>query len=69
MRTTYETGRSKLIKGSMLYLWEEVKTINRRKIKALSRIVTGFIKMKFKDQKIARARKQERENEQDYLTW
>ena len=46
-----ESGKSRLIKGTLLYLWEELKTLNRIKIRALARIISGYIKMKYRDQK------------------
>lgn len=44
-----ETGKMRVIKASLLYLWEEIKTMNLTKLKALTRILTGYIKMKFLD--------------------
>jgi hypothetical protein len=49
MSNKIESGKSRVIKGSMRYLWEELKTMNRYKFKALSKIVSGFVKMKFSD--------------------
>ena len=46
-----ESGKSTLIKGSLIYLWEEMKTMNRMKFKALMRIARGYFKMKFRDSK------------------
>ena len=51
MAQVNESGKSRLIKGSLLYLWEEIKTMNRMKLKALARIISGYIKMKYRDQK------------------
>jgi hypothetical protein len=51
MAQVNESGKSRLIKGSLLYLWEEIKTLNRMKVKALARIISGYIKMKYRDQK------------------
>ena len=45
--TKKESGKSRLIKGSLLYLWEELKTMNMVKMKALYRIGSGYVKMKF----------------------
>jgi hypothetical protein len=42
-----ESGKVRLIKGSLLYFWEEVKTMNMRKLKALFRIFSGYLRMKF----------------------
>ncbi|WP_408096277.1 hypothetical protein ACJVC5_14655 [Peredibacter sp. HCB2-198] len=41
-----ESGKSRMIKGSLLYLWEEMKTMNMTKFKALYRIGTGYLRMK-----------------------
>ncbi len=46
-----ESGKSRLIKGTLLYLWEELKTLNRMKIRALTRMISGYLKMKYRDQK------------------
>jgi hypothetical protein len=46
-----ESGKSKLIKGSLLYLWEDIKTLNRVKLRALYKIMTGYLIMRFRDQK------------------
>jgi hypothetical protein len=46
-----ESGKARLIKGSLLYLWEEIKTMNKTKFKALTRILSGYLKMKFSDPK------------------
>lgn len=46
MTKKVESGRSRLIKGSLLYLWEEVKTMNLAKFKALYRMGTGYVRMK-----------------------
>lgn len=51
MPKDYQSGRSRIIKGALLYLWEEIKTMNRTKFRALSVILTGYIRMKFRDQK------------------
>lgn len=54
-----ESGKSHLIKGSLQFLWEEVKTLNKFKIKALKRIVTGYFKMKFRDKKVSEKKARE----------
>ena len=46
MTKKVESGKARLIKGSLLYLWEEIKTLNMTKFKALYRIGTGYLKMK-----------------------
>lgn len=51
MPKAYESGRTRLIKGTLLYLWEEIKTMNRTKFRALSVILTGYIRMKLRDPK------------------
>lgn len=47
MSKEIESGKVRLIKGSLLYFWEEIKTMNLRKLKALFRILSGYLKMKF----------------------
>lgn len=41
-------GRYELLRGSMAYLWEEIKAFNftKAKLKALYRILTGYVRMK-----------------------
>lgn len=51
MGKTRESGKLTLMKGTIEYLWEEVKTMNRRKLKALSRIMIGYLRMRFREQK------------------
>lgn len=46
MTKKIESGKARLITGSLLYLWEEIKTMNRTKLRALSRIVSGYFKLK-----------------------
>lgn len=46
MTKKVESGKSRMIKGSLLYAWEELKTMNMTKFKALYRIGTGYVKMK-----------------------
>lgn len=41
-----ESGKSRMIKGSLRYLWEEVKTMNVSKFKAIYHIGTGYLRMK-----------------------
>ena len=47
MNKKNESGKSRLIKGALFYLWEEMKTLNRAKFKAMSRMLSGYLKMKF----------------------
>jgi hypothetical protein len=51
MTKKLESGKSRLIKGSLLYAWEEMKTMNMTKFRALGRIFSGYLRMKFKDRK------------------
>lgn len=51
MTKKLESGKSRLIKGSLLYAWEELKTMNMIKFRALGRILNGYIRMKFRDSK------------------
>lgn len=44
-----ESGKARLIKGGLLYFWEEMKTMNVTKFKALYRIGTGYLKMRIAD--------------------
>lgn len=53
MTKTKLSGKSRLIKGSMLYLWEEIKTLNRAKLKAAWRMLSGYLEMKVKGSKKA----------------
>lgn len=46
-----ESGKSRLIKGALLYAWEELKTLNWIKLRAIARILSGYFKMKYQDQK------------------
>jgi hypothetical protein len=43
-----ESGKARFIKGSLTYLWEEIKTMNMVKIQALYLVLTGYIKMKMR---------------------
>lgn len=47
-----ESGKSRLVKGTLLYLWEEIKTMNRVKFRALKTILSGYIRMKYRDKRI-----------------
>jgi hypothetical protein len=51
MTKRLESGKSRLIKGSLLYAWEELKTMNMVKFRALGRILSGYLRMKFADKK------------------
>lgn len=46
MTKKIESGKMRLVKGSLLFLWEEIKTMNRIKMRALFRILSGYIRMK-----------------------
>ena len=63
MANRMESGKSRLVKGSLLYLWEEVKTLNRAKIKALMRILSGYIRMKLDQKKLIDYRKNPEAND------
>lgn len=41
-----KSGKAKLIKGSATYLWEEMKTMNKRKFKAMGEMASGYLSMK-----------------------
>jgi len=51
MTNKLESGKTRLIKGSLLYAWEELKTMNMVKFRALGRILSGYLRMKFSDKK------------------
>lgn len=51
MTKKVESGKVRLIKGSLLYAWEELKTMNMVKFRALGRIISGYIGMKFAGKK------------------
>ncbi len=44
-----QSGKARLIKGSLKYLWEEVKTLNPKKLHAIGSMVGGYFSMKFKN--------------------
>jgi hypothetical protein len=46
MTKKLESGKSRLVKGSLLFLWEELKSMNRIKLRALFWILSGHIRMK-----------------------
>lgn len=50
----YQSGKSRLVRGSLLYLWEEMKTFNKTKLKALSNIISGYFRMRFLENKSKR---------------
>lgn len=41
-----QTGKPLLIKGALRYFWEELKTMNRKKVKALISMIRGYTIMK-----------------------
>ncbi len=55
MTKKLESGKSRLIKGPLLYAWEELKTLNPTKMKALGRIISGYIRMKLLERKSSSA--------------
>lgn len=44
---TRRSGRQKFLTGVIQLLWEELKTINRVKIKSLYKIAVGYVGMKY----------------------
>lgn len=53
-----KSGKSRLIQGGLVYLWEELKTMNWIKFKALYRILSGYLIMRYRDsRKVANQRK------------
>ncbi len=51
MTKKIESGKARLIKGSLLFLWEELKTMNRTKLRAIFRILSGYLGMKHQKNK------------------
>ena len=51
------SGKPELVKGALLYLWEEVKTMNRIKVMALGKMLKGYFSMKFGKPKTKAPRK------------
>jgi hypothetical protein len=49
-------GKTELWKGAMVYLWEELKTMNRVKFRALRIMASGYVKMKLKRARKSKAR-------------
>lgn len=45
------SGKTQLIFGVLSYFKEEVKTLNRPKFRALKKIISGYIQMKFRTPK------------------
>ena len=64
-----ESGKLTLLKGSMNYAWEELKTLNTKKVQALATIMKGYFKMKFKDKKMNEQKKSSYDTSDDYLSW
>lgn len=64
MAKVMESGKANVIKGSLLYLWEEMKTMNRTKFRALSTIFIGYFKMKFREE-----RPEKKSKTNDYQNW
>lgn len=46
MARNKDSGKKELMKGTMHYLWEEAKTMNRSKARAMKSMLKGYIKMK-----------------------
>ncbi len=46
------SGKTRLVLGSLSYLKEEIKTLNRAKMRALKKIISGYIEMKFNQRKL-----------------
>lgn len=47
MKQEKESGKKRMVKGMFRYFWEELKTLNHAKIKSLSQIASGYIRMKY----------------------
>lgn len=57
MKKRKVSGKTRLILGSLSYLKEEVKTLNFAKLRALKKIISGYIEMKFRTPKKVSQRK------------
>ncbi len=64
MAKVMESGKAHVIKGSLVYLWEELKTMNRTKFRALSTIFMGYFKMRFRED-----RPEKKTKTSDYHDW
>ena len=51
MTKKIESGKVRLIKGSVRFFWEELKTMNRMKLRALMRIFSGYLRMRSQNNK------------------
>jgi len=51
MEKHHQSGKSLVIQGSIVYFWEELKTLSWSKLSALTRILRGLLKMKFHSKK------------------
>lgn len=51
------SGKTRLVLGSLSYLKEELKTLNFAKIRALRKIISGYIEIRFRTPKKANQRK------------
>jgi hypothetical protein len=46
MAKTKDSGRKRLLKGTLKYLWEEAKTMNAPKAKAMGTLLQAYVRMK-----------------------
>lgn len=42
-----ESGKVTLVKGSLAFMWEELKTLNFKKLRAMSKILVGYVRMRY----------------------
>lgn len=54
MASGNESGSMTLFKGALSYLWEEIKTMNRKKMRAMSKMAVGYFRMRFGRRKESR---------------
>ena len=47
MKQEKESGKRSMVKGLFRFFWEELKTLNSAKLKSLSLIATGYLRMKY----------------------
>ena len=47
MKQEKESGKKRMVKGMFRFFLEELKTLNPAKIKSLSRIASGYLRMKY----------------------
>lgn len=51
MNRKKESGKTKLFKGGVVFLWEELKTMNTAKLRSLGKIIYGYALVKWAKRK------------------